>query len=98
MVFVSLLETGTLARLNQGQCWSREASVPECNSGGLSVLRALGVATVLPRQMLPRQMLPRQVLATQVSPGPMSLRSVGFNSVAGGGHRADPRKRTAGVD
>ena len=88
MVFVSLLETGTLARLNQGQCWSREASVPECDSGGLSVLRALGVATVLPRQVLP----------TQVSPGPMSLRSVGFNSVAGGGLRADPRKRAAGID
>lgn len=93
MVFVSLLETGTLARLNQGQGWSREASVPECISGGLSVLRALGVATISGSQLSGSQALRSQVSRSQVS-----LCSVGFNSVAGEALRADPGKRAAGID
>jgi len=38
VVFVSLLNTGTLAQLNPSQSRSQEASVPECNSGGHAVL------------------------------------------------------------
>ncbi len=41
MVFVSLLDTGTLAPLEQSRSRSQEASVPECNSGGRAVLREL---------------------------------------------------------
>jgi hypothetical protein len=88
VVFVSLLDTGTLARLEQSQSRSQKASVPECNSGGLAELCALGVTTLSLSPMSPR--------ATSLSA--IAFSPVAFSAVGVGGLRADSRKPAVGID
>lgn len=93
VVFVCLLDTGTLAQLEPSQSRSQEASVPECNSGGQSVLGVLDVARISSGVMSSGAM----------SSGAMSLSPIAFSSAAGSavgaeGLRADSSRLPVGLD
>jgi hypothetical protein len=71
------------------------AAVPECNSGGVAVLRALGGGT---RSSSPAVARGGLSATGPISPGQPSTNSLAFRSVGAGGLRADSRKRAVRID